>query len=102
MADKRKEVGVADPDNASHWRGGTRVGEEPSGAPDRATVEDELEAARARTAELEAELEALPVEWQPPAGHVVTDDKTLFILIGGARYEHVSEAPDGRWVYKRS
>jgi hypothetical protein len=28
--------------------------------------------------------------------------KDLFIMIGGARYEHVAETPDGRWVYARS
>lgn len=29
-------------------------------------------------------------------------DKELFAMINGVRYEHVSEAPDGRWVYGKS
>lgn len=28
--------------------------------------------------------------------------KDLFIMIGGQRYEHVAETPDGLWVYARS
>ncbi len=28
--------------------------------------------------------------------------KELFIYVGGARYEHVSETADGRWVYAAS
>ena len=40
--------------------------------------------------------------WSPPGGHIVTDDKDYIVWVGNQRYEHVSEAPDGRWVYKPS
>lgn len=40
--------------------------------------------------------------WEPPEGGVVTEDRNYIIWVDGVRYEHVSEAPDGRWVYARS
>lgn len=47
--------------------------------------------------------EAAPVvEWEPPEGYLVTNDDTFIIWVNGTRYEHVSEAPDGRWVYRPS
>lgn len=45
---------------------------------------------------------APPPSWAPSDGEVVTEDKNVFIRIDGVRYEHVSDAPDGRWVYRRS
>jgi hypothetical protein len=45
------------------------------------------------------ELDPLPA-WEPPEGHIVLSEvKSFTLLIDGIRYEHVSEAPDGRWVY---
>lgn len=37
-------------------------------------------------------------------GHLVANDhsKSREVKIDGARWEHVSEAPDGRWVYAKS
>jgi hypothetical protein len=37
-------------------------------------------------------------------GHYVgaTGYRELFIKLHGTRYEHVSETPDGRWVYAKS
>ncbi len=62
--------------------------------------------------EIGAALDATPVSaeapaepeapWVPPAGCIVTNDTTYIVWIDGTRYEHVSEAPDGRWVYRRS
>lgn len=64
-----------------------------------------------------APIEALP---EPPAtapavlvenpDGTVSDDvadvgertPSIFVLIRGERYEHVSDAPDGRWIYRRS
>lgn len=40
-------------------------------------------------------------QWEPPPGHYVSDDeKTYYIRVGGQRFVHVDEAPDGRWVYR--
>lgn len=30
------------------------------------------------------------------------DERSLFIRLGGVRYEHVAEMPDGRWIYAKS
>ena len=41
--------------------------------------------------------------WTPPEGHIVGAVRGgYFVYVGSQRYEHVSEAPDGRWVYKPS
>ena len=41
--------------------------------------------------------------WTPPEGCVVgAAAGGYYLWIGKQRYEHVSEAPDGRWVYKPS
>lgn len=29
-------------------------------------------------------------------------DRDLMVWVGGVRYEHVAETPDGRWVYAKS
>lgn len=42
------------------------------------------------------------VAWRPPEGHIVSDERTYILWVDGVRYEHVSEAPDGRWVYRPS
>jgi hypothetical protein len=45
-----------------------------------------------------------PDAWQPPAGCIVSDapegERTYHLRVGGVRYVHVSDAPDGRWVYQ--
>ena len=41
-----------------------------------------------------------PAAWEPPAGHIVSDEKTYYIRVDGQRYVHVGDAPDGRWVYR--
>lgn len=38
--------------------------------------------------------------WEPPEGHIVSDEKTYYIRVDGQRYVHVGDAPDGRWVYR--
>lgn len=45
---------------------------------------------------------AVAPEWQPPNGCLVSDARNFTLWLDGVRYEHVSEAPDGRWVYQRS
>lgn len=53
--------------------------------------------------EVSADLAAAPVpdsaDWCPPAGYLVSDERTFRIRVEGVLFEHVSEAPDGRWVY---
>ncbi len=43
-------------------------------------------------------------EWTPPENCIVSDDpegtRLYKIRVGGSYYRHVSEAPDGRWVYE--
>jgi hypothetical protein len=50
-----------------------------------------------------APVEAAP-EWAPPANCIVSDDpegtRLYKIRVGGHYYRHVSDAPDGRWVYE--
>lgn len=43
-----------------------------------------------------------PDAWTPPEGCIVRDERTFILWVEDVRYEHVSEAPDGRWVYQRS
>jgi len=31
-----------------------------------------------------------------------THDRDFTVWVGGVRYEHVAETPDGRWVYAKS
>lgn len=50
----------------------------------------------------EPAVEVASAEWAPPEGCLVLDDRTYFAYVNGVRYEHVSEAPDGRWVYRQS
>jgi hypothetical protein len=38
--------------------------------------------------------------WEPPEGHIVSDEKTYYLRVDGQRYVHVGDAPDGRWVYR--
>ena len=45
-------------------------------------------------------IESQSVAWTPPAHCIVTDDTTYKIRVDGQNYRHVSEAPDGRWVYE--
>jgi hypothetical protein len=40
--------------------------------------------------------------WDVPEGCIVSEAKSYTLWVDGTRYEHVSEAPDGRWVYARS
>lgn len=40
--------------------------------------------------------------WQAPEGYIVSEARTFLLVVDNVRYEHVSEAPDGRWVYQRS
>lgn len=39
--------------------------------------------------------------WHPPEGHIVSDEKSYHITVGGVRYVHVDDAPDGRWIYRQ-
>jgi hypothetical protein len=43
-----------------------------------------------------------PAVWAPPEGQIISDERAFRIRHDGVVYEHVSEAPDGRWVYARS
>lgn len=43
-----------------------------------------------------------PPAWEPPEGCLVRPASGLLIKVDGVRYEHVSEAPNGDWVYRRS
>jgi hypothetical protein len=47
-----------------------------------------------------AELVEAPAEWEPPPGHIVSDEKTYYLRVDGQRFVHVGDAPDGRWVYR--
>jgi hypothetical protein len=47
-----------------------------------------------------APAELPPAAWEPPEGHIVSDEKSYHIRVGGVRYVHVGDAPDGRWVYR--
>lgn len=40
--------------------------------------------------------------WAPPDGDLVANSRARYVWVGTDRYEHVSEAPDGRWVYRKS
>lgn len=39
--------------------------------------------------------------WTPPKGYIVRDGKDYLVTENGVSYHHVSEAPDGRWVYQQ-
>ena len=68
--------------------------------------QSEVEALRARVAELEAQLPTPePVrELDHTDVHgkdsIVSDEKSYHIKVSGQRYVHVGEAADGRWVYR--
>lgn len=51
-------------------------------------------------ANTEPEPETTAPAWEPSPGEIVSDEREYHIRVSGKRYVHVSEAPDGRWVYR--
>jgi hypothetical protein len=56
---------------------------------------------RPRTSAPEPVAPPAPLAWQPDADELVRDGRDFAITVNGERYTHVSDAPDGRWIYRK-